>query len=143
MGNIVGEGFPNWLINQINVRQKVYGTINKTNDELLYLNGRTGWCKLVSSVDIEQVIRNIPADTNVSKLASQFVLFNGTYNEGTNQQKAGIWPGEGNFNNYAYGVGGTEFGLRPMPGIMQATVKTETRGSLKTATVNIKANSRQ
>lgn len=143
MGNIVGEGFPNWLINQIDVRQKVYGTINKTNDELLYLNGRTGWCKLVSSVDIEQVIRNIPADTNVSKLASQFVLFNGTYNEGTNQQKAGIWPGEGNFNNYAYGIGGTEFGLRPMPGIIQATVKTETRGSLKTATVNIKANSRQ
>ena len=37
MGNIVGEGFPDWLNTQIDVRQKVYGTINKTNEELLYL----------------------------------------------------------------------------------------------------------
>jgi hypothetical protein len=39
-------------------------------------------------------------------------------------------------------MGGTDFGLRPMPGITQASIKTETRGSLKTATINIKANNR-
>ena len=143
MGNIVGEGFPDWLNTQIDTRQKVYGTINKTNEELLYLNSRTGWCKLVSSVDIKQLVRNIPADTSTSKLASKFVLFNGTYDEATNVQKGGVWQGTGDYNNYAYGLGGTEFGLRPMPGITSANIKTETRGSLKTATINIKANSRE
>ena len=51
--NIVGEGFPEEIIGQIDVRQKVIGSINRTNEQLTYLNTKTGWAKLVSSVDIE------------------------------------------------------------------------------------------
>jgi hypothetical protein len=141
MANIVGEGFPEKIIGQIKKRQTIYGSINRNNEQLTYLNGRTSWCKLVSSVDIKTPLRNISLVE--SNLAKQFVLFNGTTNESTNIQKAGVWPGTGNSNNYAYGIGGTEFGLRPMPGVKSASTKTETRGSLRTSTIQIQANNRE
>jgi hypothetical protein len=148
MGNIIGEGFPKEIIEQINQRQKVYGSINRNNEELAYLNTRTGWCKLVSSVDVDDVsIRNL--GLGESKLAEKFVLFNGTTNESPNRgseetyQRSGINSNNINTNTAAYGLGGTEFGLRPMPGIISAEIKTETRGSIKTATVKVQANNRQ
>ena len=142
MGNIVGESFKKYVNEQIDQRQKQQGDIDRSNTQLDYLNARTSWVKLVSSVDIEKTpLRSIPyAGT---ELAKNFVLFNGVTNESTNAFKSGVWPGTGDYNKYAYGVGGTEFGLRPMPGITQASIKTETRGSLKSATVNIRANNRQ
>jgi len=146
MANIVGEGFNPVIVSQIKQRQIVYGSINRTEEQLSFLQARTGWCKLVSSVDVSSPVRGIPYTG--TELASRFVLFNGTTNESPTRgdeetyQRGGIWQGSGNFNNYAYGMGGTAFGLNPMPGITQATIKTETRGSLKTATINIKANNR-
>jgi murein DD-endopeptidase MepM/ murein hydrolase activator NlpD len=141
MGNIVGEGFAEWTRQQIDVRQTIYGSADRNNEKLTFLNARTGWVKLVSSVDVNKIVRSLPASK--SGLASNFVLFNGVTRESDNFQRSGIWPGTGDFNNYAYGVGGTEFGLRPMPGILDASIKTETRGSLKTANVTIRANSRE
>ena len=140
MGNIVGEGFASEIIKQVEQRQNIYGSINRTNEQLNYLNNRTGWCRLVSSVDVKESVRNLrDRDAN---LAKNFILFNGTSIQG-GLQRSGVWPGTGDPNKYAYGIGGTEFGLRPMPGITQANIKTETRGSLKTATVNIQANNRE
>jgi hypothetical protein len=141
MSNIVGEGFPDFVLEQINQRQKIYGSINRDEQQLSYLEARTGWCKLVSSVNVKKPLRNI--NLLEEDLAKAFVLFNGTTNEGTNDQRAGIWPGTGNPNNYAYGMGGTAYGLRPMPGIKSASTKTETRGSLKTSTIQIQANNKE
>ena len=141
MSNIVGEGFPEQIIGQVKRRQTIYGLINRNSEQLTYLNGRTSWCKLVSSVNVKTPLRNI--SLLESDLAKQFVLFNGTTNESTNVQRAGVWPGTGNSNDYAYGMGGTEFGLRPMPGIKSASTKTETRGSLRTSTIQIQANNRE
>jgi hypothetical protein len=42
MGNIVGEGFYPQIINQIDTRQKIYGSSKRNNDVLTYLNSRTG-----------------------------------------------------------------------------------------------------
>ena len=141
MANIVGEGFPDFTIEQIKQRQKIYGSINRDNEQLSYLEARTGWCKLVSSVNVKKPLRNI--NLLEEDLAKAFVLFNGTTNEGTNIPRSGIWPGTGNPNNYAYGMGGTAYGLRPMPGIKSASTKTETRGSLKTSTIQIQANNKE
>ena len=52
MSNIVGEGFDEIIIKQIDQRQKIYGSVNRTNEQLSYLEARTGWVKLVSSVDL-------------------------------------------------------------------------------------------
>jgi len=154
MGNIVGEGFPKKIIEQVNRRQLIYGSLNRTNEELTYLNSRTGWVKLVSSVNVTKAgVRGVPV-TGV-ELARDFVLFGGTSNQDDKRNvvlRKGIWDGntsqvEGaNVPNpqdyWSYGMGGTAFGINPMPGLTSAEIKTETRGSLKTATIKVKANNR-
>jgi hypothetical protein len=158
MSNIVGEGFDEVIIKQIDQRQKVYGSVNRTNEQLSYLEARTGWVKLVSSVDlIDNKIRG-GFGVGGTSLASENVLFNGTTNESPTKgrletyQRSGVWDGlntiggkpiSNTSNYYAYGMGGTDYGLRPMPGIKSASIKTETRGSIKTAEVKIQANNRQ
>lgn len=140
--NIVGEGFNPIIIGQIKKRQEIYGSVNKDNEQLNYINNKTGWCRLASSVEVIQLPQNRNIPSSGINLAKDFILFNGT-SKLNNQLRGGVWPGTDDFNNSAYGVGGTSFGLRPMPGIIQATIKTETRGSLKTATINVKANSKE
>jgi hypothetical protein len=159
MGNIVGEGFDPKITEQIIKRQTIYGSINRSNDELTYLNTRTGWCKLVSSVDVDDINLDNVRDLGLggSNLAKSYVLFGGSSVEfradtDDNRNTDPVFtsfPREGISNNNsinnlnAYGVGGNEMGLRPMPGIISATIKTETRGSIKRATVQIKANNKK
>ena len=149
MSNIIGEGFPKEIIEQIKTRQSIIGSVNRTNEQLTFFNTKTGWCKLVSSVKIIKKLRDIPVDPDNDKLASRFVLFNGTTNESPTKgasetyQRGGIWPGTGNSNAYAYGIGGTNYGLRPMPGIISATIKTESNGSIKSASIVLQANNRE
>ena len=53
--------------------------------------------------------------------------------------KAGVSTNTNLINNSAYGFGGTEFGLKPLPGITNIDVTPINRGSIKQATVSIKA----
>jgi putative chitinase len=129
MANLIGEGFPSFVVSQIEKRQSIYGSINRSNAQLEYLNNRNGWCKLVSSVNIDTPLRGI-TDTG-NELARKYVLFNGT-----SPTTTGIGGLSG------YGLGGTQFGINPMPGITSAEIKTENMGSLKSATIQIKANNR-
>jgi len=71
MANIVGEGFPQTIVGQIKRRQLVYGSSNRTNEQLTYLNARTGWVKLVSSVNVNKPVRAVPYTG--AELASRFV----------------------------------------------------------------------
>ena len=145
--NIVGEGFNKKIAEQVKQRQKIYGSINRSNEQLSYLNSRTGWCKLLSgvSVDLSTVgeqkptIRDLQLPTGTD-LAKNFILFQGTSLD--TGFRSGISPINSVYNYNAYGLGGTEFGLRPMPGIISAEIKTETRGSIKKATVKLQANNR-
>jgi len=129
MANLIGEGFPGFVVSQIEKRQSIYGSINRTNAQLEYLNNRNGWCKLISSVNVDTPVRGI-TDTG-NELAKNFILFNGT---------SPVSTGVGGLSGY--GLGGTNFGINPMPGILSAEIKTENMGSLKSATVQIKANNR-
>lgn len=147
--NIIGEGIQDFVSNQIKTRQIVYGSggvKNRTLEQIEYLNAKTAFVKLVSSVDLEarfnptsKELQAIKKVYGSNELAKEFILFNGT-TDVNNQQRSGI-NRTGNLINHnaAYGIGGLEFGLRPMPGITSVDIKTETRGTLKTATVNIKA----
>jgi hypothetical protein len=144
--NIVGEGINKTISEQIKVRQKIYGSINRTVEQLEYLNSRTAFAKLISSVDItsefkpeSKELQGILGKIQGSSLAKDFVLFNGTQDADINNGRAGIARTSSIINSSAYGLGGLEFGIRPMPGIMSATTKTENRGSLRTTTVQIKA----
>ena len=147
--NILGEGFPKEIIKQIEVRQEVYGSgyangISRTNDQLVYLNANTAWCKLVSSTDIDKLHTiNNPTIKQLNlkgtDLAKRFILFNGVQGQGE-EQRSGITPNTKLLgNNNAYGIGGTDFGINPMMGIQTVSVTHENRGSLRTATVKLKA----
>ena len=156
--NIVGEGLPVRIGNQIRKRQEIYGSLNRTPEQLLYLNSRTSFVKAISAVNIENydtgsiintrpelfsIISNYGGDL----LARNFILFNGTSKEG-GTLRAGIpqelLTGANQYvNDFAYGLGGTEFGARPMPGIMSMqTTSQGTYGSIESTTLNIKAYNR-
>ncbi len=97
--------------------------------------------------------------TNTSKfmgteLAKKSVLFNtiaevnptspnddkkGSYKQrsGVLNRKAEVWDDE-----FSYGLGGTSFGIVPPPGIISAKVNCKNRGSIREATIEIKAQNK-
>ena len=152
MSNIVGEGLSKEINDQIKIRQEKYGKLTeRTTEELLYFNQKSAFVKCVSSVNITDSY--VPPSTDLqiilneikgSQLAKKFVLFAGTsesvdQTDGVYKQRGGISRDGSILNNRAYGLGGLDFGNKPMPGIVDMTMKNETRGSLKTGTIKIKA----
>lgn len=164
--NLIGEGFNKNIINEINRRQKIHGyrasqisnndIFNSTIPKVLdYLHSRTGWSKMVSSVNIKDINQiNNPSLKKLGltgdQLAKQFILFNGISELNNTNIRGGITgeeyisdkdtPNNVLSPNKSYGLGDVkQFGQSPMPGIISTVVKTETRGSLKTATIHIKA----
>jgi predicted chitinase len=147
--NVLGEGFNPAVISQINVRQKALAAgfnnnLRFTDPRYInYFNSPTSFLKLMSSVSIANLEEiNNPTVKSLgykgSELSKNAILFGGVTSYGGNL-KGGIPTSKPNvFNDNAYGWGGTEFGLRPMPGLISSTIKNESNGSLRTATINIK-----
>ena len=161
--NIIGESFEDFVGTQVDLRQKFYGsstTVLEGREQYLY--NKQPFIKLVSSVNIEAAkLKDLGLSESLagSNLAKSFVLFAGTSEfKGLSQNpdpkitgsdvynfRAGLNKNSSlqpNLGNSAYGLGGLEFGQVPMPGITSATVSYKNRGSLKTATINVKAHNR-
>ncbi len=152
--NVVGEAIAPYVSDQIRVRQKTYGSANASTRPLadtLFLNQRVAFARLISGVDINDPsklrgdIKGIITSNNLTgnKLASKFILFAGTSERDTQNSKnllaTGITRDGSSINRGAYGLGGLDFGLKPMPGITSVDIKSENRGSLRTANIRIKA----
>lgn len=152
--NVVGEAIADYVSEQIKVRQKIYGSANATTRplaETLFLNQRVAFAKLVSGVNIDDAsklrgeIKDIIIQNNLTgnSLASKFILFAGTTERDTvnnrNLLSSGVTRDGSSINRGAYGLGGLDFGLKPMPGITSIDIKSENRGSLRTANIKIKA----
>ena len=143
-----------------------YEDNNRTPEQIQYLNNTNAWVKLASSVSISgslgqsrlrDLYKDLPSKTiksfEGSQLAESAILFNTLSGNksvsGTDAasgdfqgyyQRAGISNSNSIWNNsFAYGLGGTEFGLTPPPGIDSVTVSHLNRGSLREATVELKA----
>jgi hypothetical protein len=169
-GNIIGEPFDEFVQDQIGVRQSnQFGGYNtlRTNDQLQYLNNRNAWVKLASSVDVLEgdiliddgvinlkstKLRKIgienPEKYPGSKLAESAILFNtlSSYTNSTsplNSTRAGISNNTNLWNDsFAYGIGGTDYGIQPPPGIIGATVDSLNRGSIRKANITLKAHNK-
>ena len=199
MGNIVGEKFDDFVINQINARQSLsgagFGSATLTPNQLLLLNNRNAWLKLASSVsvmDLTTVVDPItktnragtyiepgsttiqPFGTNRLKdigisdttsfmgnlLSQKTVLFNTlseftptTYKKneageltdqidiaGSYNFRSGVTTSNTLWNSSnSYGLGGSNFGLTPAPGLISAKIDCKNRGSIRTADIEIKA----
>ena len=156
MANLTGEGFNDYVRKQINHRQEIHGKKeNRSIREIGYLNSKTAWVKVASSVSISTDgeasdlsklrLKNLDISgiSGEMDLAKNFVLFNGVSRLDGNTliQKSGIsnLNSSNVKNNFAYGIGGNEFGQQPMPGIIDLNVQAINRGSLKKATLTVKA----
>ena len=54
MPKIIGEPIPSYAATQINQRQRVHGkTLDRTPEDITYLNSKTAWVKLASGVTID------------------------------------------------------------------------------------------
>ena len=70
----------------------------------------------------------------------RFILFNGTAAQDGSSGRAGIDINNTSLGyNASYGIGGTDFGVNPMPGVQSVSIKHKNRGSIRIATVKIKA----
>lgn len=155
---VVGEELNDYVITQINRRQSLHGSgVNtefRTDNQLNVLNSNTSWIKLASGVSItdSQRLKDIGfSQTQVEDnirlgLAKRNILFGGVASlvdvNGRPfdklQQREGFLPRNNN-SSYTYG----SYGFSPMPGIESADIKTLNRGSIKKATVKLKANNRE
>lgn len=141
---IVGEEIEKYVKDQIIARQKLHGSgtsTNRTNEQITLLNSQNAWVKLASGVSVTEEKCNElgvdPGDNKEIGLAKNNVLFGGLSKlTGTTlQQKSNFLPGT--YSNSSDG-----FGIVPMPGIESVNIKTLTRGSVKSATIKMKAYSR-
>lgn len=169
VGNILGEAFDPYVDEQIKVRQKIYGkTSGRNTQELTYLNGRTAWARMISSVDLiedkqfdtgKKRLKNLGVSDEYfgDGLAKNFVLFAGTSkvettsttneegvtetqvsNPSINNLRKGI-NSTNILSNAAYGLGGTEFGLQPMPHLKDISITNRGEyGAYREATINVK-----
>ena len=164
ISNVIGTHIPNWLLQQLQTRSKKGTQDNRDNANLLYLGNKTGWVRLVSSINI-----TAPSDkkyfseltgltlTKDEDLAKNFVLYGGVskYNKETIFREDGRL--KFNFKdintdtNYAlrkgfkqtYSLLGNQevqdFGYRPMPGLSRVVIETQGRmGSIRGATIEFK-----
>ena len=150
--DIVGEAFKDYVNSQIKVRQKSHGSgyndSNRSEKDLIYLNSRNSWVKMASSVVIggdegEKKLKDLGLSLKLigDNLSKKSVLFNGITDSTNGVQKAGVASSNSTINNSAYGYGGATHGLNPMPGITSFVIGHNNIGSIRTATVQIKAHS--
>ncbi len=150
--NIVGVPLKSYVKKQLYTRSFQGSTIDsRTNDQILYLANKNCWIRLVSFVNVEDDklrksldIQGKGQGGTSEDVSKQWMLFGGTsyYQNDTNNLRSGLETNDPTSitNNSAYGLGGVEqFGYRPMPGIISATIEhAGTAGSLRIANIKFK-----
>ena len=151
---IIGEKLKDYVITQINQRQRAHGTgfespeaifsnRNRPETDIVLLNANNSWIKLASGVKVtKEKLKALGYNEDLAilfegkKLAEANVLFGGlsTYSNGILTQAT-------EFLGEAYQASGP-WGIVPMPGIESIEIKSLTRGSLKKATVKLVAQNR-
>jgi predicted chitinase len=128
------EPFAGEIANQLAARQHLISKENRSSTDLAYLNSKTAWVQLRSSVDI------VVPSGNSSNLAMNNVLANGTLGA------FGMKRGVGSYLTSAYShqtynaslktEENNIMGIRPMPGITNMSIQNKgAYGSLRQATV--------
>ena len=139
----IGTGISPKLTEQLEARKKVIGkTKDRTDDDLMYMNAKTGWVKLSSGVntlsdaEVAQFRRQEGRKdiTGGHGLAKDNVLFGGIMKPG-----GGLRQGidtSGNVNTDSAYLLRPSIGFRPMSGITAMSVKSKnTYGTLREAEV--------
>ena len=148
ISNVIGTHIPLWLLEQLQTRSKKGTQTNRDNANLQYLGNKTGWVRLVSSINITEA-----SDTKyfqeltgltLSKpedLSKNFVLYGGVSKYRNQDNKTTYTLRKGFKQTYSL-LGDQEvrdFGYRPMPGLSRVVIETQGRlGSIRGATIEFK-----
>ena len=165
---IIGESLEGYVDNQIKVRQELQGKLKRSRTDISLLSNTNAWLKLASSVEItkdateatlisgsyedsdinagEQKLRNIGLNNTSqftgTQLAKKAILFN-TLSEKTGVSlsgRSGVASSADLWNSRSsYGLGGNKYGIQPSPGLISAKIDCKNRGSIREATVEMKA----
>ena len=125
--SIFKDSFTSKVRDQLKARGDAF--INRTPNDIIYINGRAAWARMTSGVDI---------GNDGGKTAKDNILQGGVLQEGGNSLRAGV----GNSflkNAYSSTTNGQQnlHGLVPMPGITSINVDSKSAyGSVRVATVN-------
>lgn len=168
-GNILGENINPIIDEQIHNRQYVHGSgqtdgdITRTPKIQNYLNNKNAWVKLASGVaisgsygeqklnDLSSAEDNYLTNSEIQNLkgyglAQNVILFNTTqrYDKETKSYvpRSGVRGDntlENSIDKMYGGLGNNSRGLQPVPGITDVSVECLNRGSIRKATINIKA----
>ena len=169
VGNILGQNVDPIIDEQIKIRQLIQGSgqtggkISKSPEVHNYLNNRNAWIKMASGISIsgsagEQKLTQLSSTSdgyltteeiqNIKGygLAQNVVLFNTTqrYDKDTKSyvKRSGTRTDNTLKNSIGKmygGLGGNNRGLQPVPGITDISIECINRGSIRKATVNLKA----
>lgn len=122
--SIFNETLSDELIKTLSIRQELMGKTNRTPQELTFLNSKTNWISLKSSVDV---------NNDKGNLAKANVLEGGTLsNNGKLKSGVSIGGDGGSYNN-----NNNVLGIRPMPGITSVNIENiGAYGSTRKATIN-------
>jgi hypothetical protein len=134
--SIFREPFAPAIKGQLEARQNLIGKELLTTQDVTYLNSKTAWIQLRSSVDVE-----FNGRVSADGMATDNVLLGGALLSG-NQQREGIGTkGLGRYDTSIYNKSLNQIepnilGLRPMPGITNLSIQNKgAYGSLRQATV--------
>jgi len=107
--NIVGSGFPPYVSNQIQQREKIISSNNRNNNTLQYLTNKNIWVRLSSAANINNEAKtaqlNVLQGGTIAVRGDKTVIkqgFNQTYSKGKND----------------------DLGFKPMPGITNVSIDT-------------------
>lgn len=157
MGNLTGAPIANYVKKQIDIRQKLSARnpeVQENNPDLtstvatLHNNNKTPWIRLASSVDVigEDILKGAGQG---AELAKSFVLTGGITN--TNPRnlslpQGGIIPNTSlnilETSQYSYGLGNSEYGLTPIPGIENVSIQHLNRGAIRKFQIKIAAQNK-
>ena len=148
ISNVIGTHIPLWLLEQLQTRSKKGTQTNRDNANLQYLGNKTGWVRLVSSINItaESDTKYFQELTGITlskpeDLSKNFVLYGGVSKYRNQDNKTTYTLRKGFKQTYSL-LGDQEvrdFGYRPMPGLSRVVIETQGRlGSIRGATIEFK-----
>jgi predicted chitinase len=124
--SLIGASFADYVYEQIGVRQEKL-SLNYSKDDRwqLWQNSNTAFIRLASSIDV---------NNDNGAMAQKYILFNTIFG---GSQASGV-----NLNNtntaYGWMTDATDgYGFAPPPGIVSADIKSQNRGSLREANIEI------
>lgn len=130
--NIAGSPFQPYVAKQIEERKKIISKENRTPRELLWLNNKNVWVRISSGTDVDNDNEHFKNETG-SILSKKYLLQAGLTDHTRDENSYKLRSGIG--SDRAYGLGGVDFGFKPMPGLENITIKTGGKlGTLREAT---------